>query len=152
MARGGIQENIANKLIRELMAFGEEAEKALKMELAGTAAQIVFDAKSNANSYGSKFPPEIAQGISSEKESDGFGFSIHQNALPLGAYLEFGTGTFVVVAPEWKDLAWQFYKNGKGMLHAYPYLYPAYQEGRKNLIKNLTQDLEDLTKKFNNLK
>src|SRR5690606_6455672 len=66
---------------------------------------------------------------------------------PIAAYLEFGTGAFVDVATEWKDMAMMFYKNGKGYLRPHPYLYPAYNKGKPIYEAQLKALLENLTKK-----
>lgn len=131
-----------DRLIRKLNELGKA--EFVKAEILGASYQIAADAKQNASSI-PNIPPEIKQMISSAVIDDGFTAEITQNALPMGAYIEFGTGVFVKVAPEWKDLAWQFYVNGKGRLHAHPYLYPAYEKGRKDFIKALKAKIRQIT-------
>lgn len=132
-----------DQLIKKLNKIGKA--DFVKAEIAGAAFDIEANAKNNASAI-QGIPPEIKQMISQRITNDGLTAVISQNALPMGAYIEFGTGIYVKVAPEWKDMAWQFYKNGKGRLHASPYMYPAFVEGRERLISNLKAKLKELIK------
>ena len=132
------------ELFRKLAQFGDEAEKRIDQITHATATQIADQAKANAPRANAEI--NIAQTINVSKESHLF-YTVNVNAVPIAAYLEFGTGAFVEVAPEWKDLAWEFYVNGKGRLHPQPYLYPAYTRGKKIYEANLNALLDHLTKK-----
>lgn len=147
MARNGIQGNILAKLGTRLIELGAEGEKAVKAETAAVGFDIVADAKINASMIPNA-PPELKQMISSEVVNNGFTVMVRQNFLPMGAYMEFGTGVYVKVAPEWKDYAWQFYVNGKGRLRATPYLYPAYTKHRKLLRQNFEKRIQMMIKNF----
>lgn len=62
--------------------------------------------------------------------------------VPLAAYLEFGTGSGYKaiegsLEPSARELARQFYVNGKGRLPAQPYLLPAYYRHRKIFLSNI---------------
>lgn len=132
------------ELFRKLAQFGEEAEKRVDQITHATATQIADQAKLNAPRANATI--NIAQGINVAKEAHLF-YTVNVQAVPIAAYLEFGTGAFVDVAPEWKDMAMMFYKNGKGMLRPQPYLYPAYNRGKDIYERNLKALLENLTKK-----
>lgn len=125
-----------DKLASKLTALGQA--KFVENELTAAAFDIEADAKINASMI-AKAPPELKQMINTELSfTDSVKKAIiRQNFLPMGAYMEFGTGVYVKVAPEWKDMAWQFYVNGKGRLRATPYMYPAFVKGRANLLKLL---------------
>lgn len=131
-----------NKVIADLRALSANAEQMVKDEVEGAGREIERQAKQLAPSN----PPELKQFINYRPENDGLTAVISQNLLPLGAYIEFGTGAYVAVNPEWKDLAWSFYKNGMGTLRPHPYLYPAYVQGRKRLLEQLKKGLERLTR------
>lgn len=65
-----------------------------------------------------------------------------QSSVNLAAYLEFGTGSGykaieASLEPEARQLAKQFFVNGKGRLPAQPYLLPAYYKHRKQFLVNL---------------
>jgi hypothetical protein len=132
-----------DELVRKLSTYGSNVDQFVKNEIAATGFQIVADAKSNVSSIPNA-PAEIKQMISNSVTNNGYTAKINQNALPMGAYIEFGTGVYVTVAPEWKDLAWQFYVNGKGRLRAHPYMYPAFIKGRDEFIKVLEAKLRQL--------
>jgi len=143
-------------VIRDLLKFGDDVEQFVKDETETVGRDIKMDAtKFAANSLAhlpestKKQVPDLVQKIGFEIKQNGMSAEITQNLLPLGAYVEFGTGTYVVVAPEWKDLAWQFYVNGKGKLHAAPYMYPAFVKGRKLYVEVLEKKLNSLTARFN---
>lgn len=130
-----------DKLVKKLNELGKA--DFVRAEILGAAFQIEADAKQNAAAI-PNIPPEIKQMISHRIINDGLTAVISQNALPMGAYIEFGTGVYVKVAPEWKDMAWQFYVNGKGRLRATPYMYPAYVKGRKIFIEALRKKIKQI--------
>lgn len=143
------------ELFRKLAKFGDEAEKRIDQITKSSATRIADDAKDNAprgketNKDGNG-TINITQLINVEHTSHLFytvKVQADQDKGPIPAYLEFGTGAFVEVAPEWKDMAWEFYKNGKGRLHPQPYLYPAYTRGKKIYEDTLKALLDQLTKK-----
>jgi len=141
------------ELLRALSKFGEEAEKRIDQITNIAAVEIAQDAKDRAP-RGKETNPDgnatinITQLINVEHTSHLF-YTVKVQAdedNPIPAYLEFGTGAFVKVAPEWKDMAWEFYKNGEGRLHPQPYLYPAYTRGKAQYENDLKQLLDQLTK------
>ena len=71
------------------------------------------------------------------------------NNKDYAPYVEFGTGANVSAPAEWKAFAMQFksatkefssLRNGQ---HAQPFLYPAYKEGQKLLIKRIINVIKD---------
>lgn len=130
-----------DKLIKKFNELGKV--DFVKAEILGAAFQIEADAKQNAASI-PNIPPDIKQMINHRIINDGLTAVISQNALPMGAYIEFGTGVYVKVADEWRDMAWQFYVNGKGRLRATPYMYPAYVKGRKIFIEALRKKIKQI--------
>jgi len=88
--------------------------------------------------------PEVKQSIRSKK--NGFlyySLMAGKGNDPLAAYIEFGTGRYFTLYPgkekEWQDLAYNYYKNGKGVTRPNPYLYPAFKSGLVSLISNIKQ-------------
>jgi hypothetical protein len=68
---------------------------------------------------------------------------------PEGPYLEFGTGKFAktllgTYPIEWRIIASEFYKTGKGITVATPYLYPAIEANEKVLDQELQKMLDKL--------
>ena len=137
-----------DKVVKDLLNFGSEGETLVKDLTEAAGRDIEADAKMNAARIQGA-PPDLKTSISNKVVDRGLGAEVTQNLVPIGAFIEFGTGTFVVVADEWKDMAWEFYVNGKGRLPAAPYMYPAYVKGRINYIDSLEKGLDKLTAKYN---
>lgn len=74
---------------------------------------------------------------------------------PLPVYFEFGTGLSAVSIlanyPQYvKDIAQQYYINGKGNLRGQPYLFPAWFEERVRYEQGVRKILTNQANKFNN--
>ena len=131
------------ELFKALSDFGKDARTGVAATTERIAEQMAKDAAANVATDNGK----IKQQIRAEKITD-LKWRVGANAS-YSAYVEFGTGTFVQVAPEWKDLAWEFYVNGKGMMRPQPFLYPAFKTAKVNYEDTLKQLLEHLTNKAN---
>lgn len=130
------------ELFKALAKFGDEAEQKIEAVTAITAQEIALQASQNAPANFGK----LRQSIHARKEGHLF-HTVYVNNVPIGAYVEFGTGAYVDVPAEWSDMAWEFYINGRGYLRPHPYLYPAYTRGKAQYEKDLRNLLETLTKK-----
>ena len=139
------------ELLKKLAAFGEEAERTISSVTQSVAGNIALKASQNAPIEAPGLDSnELAKSINVEpRESGKMFYQVAVNALPMGAYMEFGTGAFVDVKPGWESTAWAFYKNGKGTLHPKPFLYPAWREGKDEYKESLNALLKNLTNKFN---
>lgn len=103
MAIRGIRE-----VISELQNFGKDIEKKINLEIEAIAIQVEGDAKKMApKNFG-----KLAQSISHSKVKD-LVWKVTVNEI-YGAYLEFGTGTKVVVPAEFADMAKTFKGNKQG--------------------------------------
>lgn len=65
-------------------------------------------------------------------------------SAPYAAYVEFGTGSRVFenrigfeFAPEVKEFAMEFYVNGKGKIPATPFMFPALEQGKVQIIQDV---------------
>lgn len=142
-----------DKVLRKITAFGEDGKKRITAVTAAAALDIQHEATRNAPtvykySYGAEqnVNGEISQSIFSEKISDTF-WKVSVNSV-MGAYAEFGTGAYVEVSPEFKDIAWSYYINGKGLMLPRPYFYPAWIKGKKQYMKDLKDALHGLQQKY----
>ena len=134
----------AQELIKKLKKYGTDAENKVESITKNIAEEIATDAADNAPAnYG-----KLRQSINANKEYKML-YNVNVNAVPIGAYVEFGTGAKVDVPDEWKDLAWQFYVNGKGYLPPTTYLYPAFRKGRVQYENDLQDLLDKLSSSFN---
>lgn len=59
----------------------------------------------------------------------------------LAAYYEFGTGAYVDVPVGLEDYAMQFYVNGKGVIPAHAFLFPAFFSVRNDFIKDIVDNI-----------
>ncbi len=133
-----------NRMLRELERKGSFTVGEV---IKGTAQQIATDAKDAIQASPNNYE-KIAQSIGAEKETQ-LKWNIHVNELPMGAYVEFGTGTFVEVPQGWEETAMAFYVNGQGWLEPEPYLIPAYNKGKQELDANLRDAFSQLVAQFN---
>lgn len=91
-----------NETLKELRKYGDKIEREINAETQAIAFQIENDAKTKApKNFG-----KLAQSISNSKVKDSQ-YRITVNEL-YGAYMEFGTGTKVVVPNEFKEIANSF--------------------------------------------
>lgn len=122
---------IENAVLDEVHNTGE----AIRRDAANLASAVgFFDNAGNWVELNGK-----VQGGAPEK---GDGYRIWVDAGKMGAYIEFGTGeyatgTLSAYNAEWRDLAREFYVNGKGRLPARPYMYPAWVKNTTGLIDRL---------------
>ena len=134
------------ELLKKLAAFGDEAERKVSLITFNTAQEIATKAAQNAPTNFGK----LKQSINVNPNATGkLFYEVNVNNVPIAAYVEFGTGAFVEVPTEWKDMAWAFYVNGKGWMQPQPYLYPAWRSGSATYERDLEKLLTDLTNKFN---
>ncbi len=65
---------------------------------------------------------------------------------PYAPYVEFGTGSGVVIPQGFNAFAMQYYVNGKGTMKAQPYLIPAFIKYRKIFLKDMKQIAKNISK------
>lgn len=65
---------------------------------------------------------------------------------PYAPYVEFGTGSGVVIPQGFNAFAMQFYVNGKGTMKAQPYLIPAFIKYSKIFLKDMRQIAKNISK------
>lgn len=136
--------------LTKLNAYGQQGKRRIQQITAVNGQEIATKAAQNLEAYiDVDQNGTIAKSINARPENNGFTCVISVNQVPMGAYIEFGTGTYVKVADEWKNIAWQFYVNGMGQLHPHPYLYPAFKDGRDLYMVELKDALDDLIRQFN---
>ncbi len=132
-----------NRMLRD---FESKSKVVVESVTQVTVQQVATDAKTTLQSSPIDYH-KIAQSISAYKESDRWKVGV--NELPMGAYVEFGTGVFVEVPQGWEDTAMQFYVNGKGYLKPFPYLIPAFYKGQEQYKKDIKDAFAHLVAQFN---
>lgn len=133
-----------NRMLKELERRGETTTKELVLS---TAEQIAHDAKLTVQTSPNDYH-KVAQSIKANKETN-FRWNVSVNELPMGAYVEFGTGVFVDVPTGWEETAMAFYVNGKGYLQPYPYLIPAFHKGERQFNQDIRDAFQHIVDQFN---
>lgn len=137
-----IDKNRINSLIKKIQDFGDQSVDIVEKETELAANEMRTKAIRKKYAYGQNVSNAIGE-ITVEKQTETY-YTVGVQNVPIAAYLEFGTGAFVEIQPEWKSLAMQFYVNGKGTIKPHPYLYPAYHEESEKYITNLRKALKSL--------
>ena len=81
----------------------------------------------------------LRNSIHIEEQLNGSSYSVLIGSdIPYAPYVEFGTGDFVSVLPEYQDFAMQFKGSKKVVgMNAQPYLIPNYEEEKIRFIERL---------------
>ena len=129
--------------------FQAQVNKAMKVYV----KKVVQEAKQEAPTQITYFsegyirvdPTSVGSTITGSYQN---GQAIFDVADPQGPYIEFGTGRFAAELmgqrpKEWQDLAWEYFKTGKGILMSNPYMYPAITENEKVILEELQKNLND---------
>jgi HK97 gp10 family phage protein len=141
-----VNDTYFNKALNKLKDLNDDFAKEVDDELAAAALEIVTKAKENAPVDTGR----LRAAISSNKLS----LLRHEVrvATNYAAYVEFGTGEKYqdyspTLTNEWKNIAREFFKTGKGLTRAQPYLYPAVKVVLKDFKKRFKDRLKALLKK-----
>lgn len=132
-----------NRMLRD---FASRSETLVDSVTQATVQQVATDAKTTLQTSPEDYS-KIAQSISAYKEAEKWKVGV--NELPMGAYVEFGTGVFVEVPVGWNETAMAFYVNGKGYLKPFPYLIPAFNKGQEQYKKDIRDAFVHLVAQFN---
>jgi hypothetical protein len=126
-------------------------ERAVYKVIEETGVGIKTDAASNAAGIGffdnNGNWVQLNGDVKGNVFDSGKGYRIWVDAGKIGAYIEFGTGEYAkwtigLYDQEWRDMAYEFYVNGKGKLPARPYMYPAYIKNTTGLRDRLIRYLK----------
>jgi len=132
----------AKELIAKLRKMDAEVQKETR--------RIIFDAGSSIEGEALMKVPvdlgQLKQSIKSDILNNGFTVVVSANA-PHAPFLEFGTRSRVSVPAGFESMAAPFKRGGEGAgIPPQPYLIPAFIKERKNVVKDLTDLLNRVTK------
>ena len=142
-----VNDTYFNKALNKLKALEDDFAKEVDDELEAAAIEIVRKAKENVTTVDNGL---MRAAIVSNK------LSLLRQEIRVGvnyaAYIEFGTGEKYQgyasnLTNEWKNIAREYFKNGKGMTRPAPYLYPAVKVVLKDFKKRFKDRLKALLKK-----
>lgn len=127
-----------DSFIRKLKRLPQEVQNDIKADIQDAADMIVIDA-------GNAAPVDLGylkNSIRAYPTRGGLNMSVVVGAK-YAPYVEFGTGTGVVVPDEVKEYAYQFKGKGERLINipARPFFFPAYFEHRDELIKSMIETL-----------
>ena len=125
---------IINTTSANLQAYKRSRIEKVKNAIADTAVAIELEATRKAPKFISIEKRFYEKGLKAEVGVKGNN--------EMAAYIEFGTGLSAVSIlapyPKWvKDIAMEFYINGKGTLKGKPYFYPAVFKNETLLKKEM---------------
>lgn len=124
-----------DKQVKEIKEYKEEVQKKIDNEMQASVITIAENAKAAA-------PRESGDLIDSIDWNRLGNHSYNVVAEKYySPYVEFGTGGLVDVPPGLEDYAMQFYIGPGVNLPAHPFLFPAYEAEKKELIKRIRQIL-----------
>jgi len=108
-------------------------ENKIRQALEQGGELILNQAKANVAIQGDDFQGLVQ--MEAKRDADGWTVSVFTDEK-MGAYFEFGTGGFFVLPSE-VDSAYtrRWYVNGRGTLHAAPWLFPAWRQNRDRVIE-----------------
>src|SRR5690606_3020478 len=114
-------------------------ESKIKQALEQGGELILNQAKANVPIQGDEF--QVLVQMDAKRDDDGCTVSVFTDEK-MGAYFEFGTGGFFVLPSE-VDSAYtrRWYVNGRGTLHAAPWLFPAWRQNRDRVIELIKKSL-----------
>jgi HK97 gp10 family phage protein len=141
-----VNDTYFNKALNKLKDLQNDFTEEVDIELAAASVDIERIAKQNAPVDTGR----LRASISANKVS----LLRHEVrvATNYAAYVEFGTGQkYKTYEPkltnEWRNIAADFWKSGKGTTRAQPYLYPAVKVVLKDFKKKFKDRLKALLKK-----
>ena len=131
---------VINTTTENLKAYKRSQLEKVKNAIADTSVAIELEATRKAPNFVSIEKRFFEKGFKSEVGVKG--------SNKMAAYFEFGTGlsaaSILAPYPQWvKDVAMEFYVNGKGTLKGKPYFYPAVFRNETILqkeLKNITDE------------
>ena len=130
-----------DKAVREITKRTGGFTEKLKQEVYKSALNIESRAKLNVTSNGAVDNGRLRASITSEVDPAHPSANVHTTVF-YAPYVEFGTGLYAkeYLSDKPSDLkryAMEFFVNGKGRMPARPFLFPASEAERPQLLKRL---------------
>ena len=133
-----------SQVLNRLKSISKEAELGVKSSVVRNTDQIYAEAVANVPVLDGYLRGSGNTSYSSNQLTGTVSFG--GQAAPYAPYVEFGTGSGVVIPQGFNDFAMQFYVNGKGTMKAQPYLIPAYLKYKKVFLNDLRKIAKNISK------
>jgi len=144
--------------------FQTEVKEIIETNLGDIELEAIRDAPGGGQpiktTFGTESQEKIARGRGWTPISQAIGYSIdtsgykgrvfvERSAGEIAAWVEFSTGQdaaryLATVPPEWRALAAQYIRNGRGTIIGQPYLLPAFLKYQIQCVKDLKAALKAL--------
>lgn len=121
-----------DEIIRNLQRYSQSMIREFEYELLRASSTMEMKAKMNAPVDLGKLRQSIFHRVNNTELTAEVGATEF-----YAPYVEFGTGQYVQVDSEFKDLAMEFYVNGQGKMRPRPFLIPAFYSERNKFIQNI---------------
>ena len=140
-----IDTNELDKFAVEVLKLSDKTEENVKKVLKNSAFNIEANAKKNLNSNNSVVTGHLGRGIATDIK--GLEATVHTSNIKYAPMVEYGTKAHIIKAKNKKALYWKGASHPvKSVRHpgskAKPYLIPAFESEKDNLIKNLKEVIE----------
>jgi hypothetical protein len=142
-----VNETSFTKALNKLKALENDFAAEIDLEMAAASEEIALKAKQNVTTVDNG---RLRASIKANKLS----LLRHEVSVSVNyaAYVEFGTGNeYKKYEPnltnEWKNIAADFFKTGKGITRPAPYLYPAVKFVMQKLKERFLKRLKTIVKK-----
>jgi len=139
-----------DEIIRNLQRYSQSMIREFEYELLRASSTMEMKAKMNAPVGKGKKTKGVPVDLGKLRQSIFHKVDNKKLRAKIGAtefyapYVEFGTGQYVEVDPEFEKLAMKFYVNGEGKMQAQPFLIPAFYSERNKFIQNI----KNIVKKY----
>lgn len=121
-----------DEIIRNLQRYSQSMIREFEYELLRTSSTMEMKAKMNAPVDLGKLRQSIFHRVNNTELTAEVGATEF-----YAPYVEFGTGQYVQVDSDFRDLAMEFYVNGQGKTKPKPFLIPAFYSERNTFIQNI---------------
>ena len=121
-----------DEIIRNLQRYSQSMIREFEYELLRASSTIEMKAKMNAPVDLGKLRQSIFHRVNNTELTAEVGATEF-----YAPYVEFGTGQYVQVDSDFRDLAMEFYVNGQGKTRPKPFLIPAFYSERNKFIQNI---------------
>ena len=121
-----------DEIIRNLQRYSQSMIREFEYELLRASSTMEMKAKMNAPVDLGKLRQSIFHRVNNTELTAEVGATEF-----YAPYVEFGTGQYVQVDSDFRDLAMEFYVNGQGKTRPKPFLIPAFYSERNKFIQNI---------------
>jgi len=133
-----------SQVLNRLKSISKEAELGVKSSVVRNTDQIYAEALANVPVLDGYLRGSGNTSYSDNQLTGTVAFG--GNAAPYAPYVEFGTGSGVVIPEGFGAFAMQYFVSGKGRMKAQPYLIPAFIKNKKIFLRDMRKIAKNISK------